>query len=172
MSNLNTGIKKSWDRHYEDKVLLNAPSDEVFEFADNHANFSSHMSKSSWMMGGGSMKTEIDEGMGQVVGSHIKLSGKVFDVEVYLDEVVTSHAPPRYKTWETVGDLNLIVIGHYKMGFNLEPMSGKSEITVSIDYDLPTKNRWLGILAGDFYAKWCVKQMLDAVKARFNQLPK
>ncbi len=103
-------------RHYEDSMLTSASPGELFAYIDDHARFSSHMSQSSWMMGGGRMDVSVDEGSGQKVGSHIRLSGTAFGIKLFLDEVVTRHEPPRIKTWETVGDLRLLVIGHYGMG--------------------------------------------------------
>ena len=43
---------------------------------------SSHRSERSWRTGGGRMETEIDEGWGQTVGSRIRLSGRVFGVDL------------------------------------------------------------------------------------------
>ena len=42
-------------RHYEDSARILAPVQELFAYIDDHTRFSSHMSKSSWMMGGGTM---------------------------------------------------------------------------------------------------------------------
>lgn len=72
-------------------------------------------------MGGGRMETMVDEGRGQKIGSHIRLSGKAFGISVALDEVVTRYEPPRFKTWETVGTPKLLVIGHYRMGIEITP---------------------------------------------------
>ena len=55
------------------------------------------------MMGGGRMITEVDSGLGQKVGSHIRMAGKVFGIAVSLDDVIIDYAPPGLKVWETVG---------------------------------------------------------------------
>ena len=157
-------------RHYEDSAFVAAPAEEVFSYVDNHANFSSHMNKSSWMMGGGKMETQVDEGKGQKVGSHIQMSGEVFGIEVSLDEVITEHEPPKRKAWKTVGTPKLIVIGEYQMGLEIEPEDANSNLTVSIDYSLPDsqKTRWIGQLFGGIYAKWCVGQMVNGTKNHFE----
>ena len=80
-----------FDHHYEDSADIAATDSTVFAFVDNHAQFSSHMSESSWMMGGSQMSTRIDEGKGQAVGSHIVMSGRVLGLHLELDEVVTVH---------------------------------------------------------------------------------
>jgi Polyketide cyclase / dehydrase and lipid transport len=154
-------------KHYEASVMINAPAKDLFAYVDDHARFSSHMSRSSWLMGGGRMEVLVDDGRGQKAGSHIRLSGKVFGMKLFLDEVVTRHDPPRGKTWETVGDLRLLVVGHYRMSIEVEPRDGNSLLRVAIDYDLPPKNEWLGRLFGKAYAKWCVGQMVKGVQDHF-----
>lgn len=162
--------KDHFGRHYEESVLVSATPDEIFSFADNHKNFSSHMNKSSWMMGGGSMETEVVKGKGQKVGSHIKMQGKVFGFNLFLDEVITKYSPPNHKEWETVGNINLLVIDHYKLGFEIKPKAERSKLTVYIDYNFPKSlfTKLLGLLFGSMYAKWCVKQMVNEVSLHFK----
>src|SRR3989344_4477847 len=90
-------------RHYEENLLIPTSPRELFAYVDDHKGFSSHMSKSSWMMGGGKMDVLVDEGGGRKVGSHIQLNGTAFGVKLSLDEVVTCYEPPFAKAWETVG---------------------------------------------------------------------
>lgn len=160
---------KIYERHYEDNRLIPAGAEEVFAFIDDHASFSSHMNESSWMTGGGKMTTSIDAGRGQKIGSHIRMSGKAFGITVSLDEVVTVHQSPKIKEWETVGKPKLLVIGPYRMGVRIVPQENDSQLTVSIDYDLPSKNVWLGKLFGGIYAKWCVEQMIRGASEHFNK---
>lgn len=159
--------EKKYAKHYEDSILISAPEEELFLYVDDHSKFSSHMMQSSWMMGGAQMKITVDEGRGQKVGSHIGMGGKVLGITLYLDEVVTRREPPFIKTWETVGDVKLLVIGHYRMGIAIKPSSGGSLLKVFIDYDLPSKLSWLGKLFGGMYAKWCVHQMIDGTRNYF-----
>ncbi len=156
-------------RHHEREQFVAATPAEVFSFIDDHSRFSSHMSESSWMMGGGSMSVELDEAKGQAVGSHIRLSGRVFGVRLDLDEVVTRREPPTAKVWATVGAPRLLVIGQYEMGVEITPDAGSSRLRVCINYDLPKgwATYWLGRLFGPFYAKWCVNQMLAGVVRAF-----
>ena len=65
--------------------------------------------------GRGHMATEIDSGLGQKVGSHIRMAGRVFGIAVSLDEVITEYEPPKLKVWETVGKPKLLVVDHYQM---------------------------------------------------------
>jgi len=159
-----------YSRHYEESVIIPASPQDVFVYADNHKNFSAHMNKSSWMMGGGSMETKIDEGEGQKIGSHIKMNGKVLGFNLFLDEVITKHSPPYLKEWQTVGDINLLVIDHYKLGFEVKPETDNSKFRVYIDYNLPKSlyAQLLGLMFGGIYAKWCVKQMVNGVSVHFK----
>ena len=70
-------------KHYEKTVDILASPEEIFDYVDDHLNFSSHMNKSNMMMGGGMMKTEFDQGGGKAVGSHIKMQGSVFGIDIY-----------------------------------------------------------------------------------------
>lgn len=162
--------KERYSKHYEENTAVKASPESVFSYADHHANFSSHMNTSSWMLGGGKMNTQMDSGKFKEVGSHIEMSGSVFGVNLYLDEVITEHEPPKRKAWETVGDINLLVIDHYKLGFEIEPENTNSRFRVYIDYNLPqsARTRILGYSLGGMYAKWCVSQMINGVKEHFK----
>lgn len=155
-------------RHYENSTSVPTSANELFDYIDDHKLFSSHMNKLSWMMGGGGrMDVSIDEGRGQKVGSHIRMSGRAFGIGLYLDEVVTRYEPPYLKTWKTVGTPKLLIIGHYQKGIEIKPQDNNSHLHVSIDYDLPKKNTWLGKLFSTAYAKWCVQQMIKGVSENF-----
>ena len=158
-------------RHRESAALIDASPPEVFAFVDDHARFSLHMSKSSWMMGGGRMSIDLDATKGQALGSHIRLNGTVLGIRLCLDEVVTRRSPPTDKVWETVGAPRLLVIGSYTMGIQITPENGGARLRVFLDYDLPTgwATRWLGFLFGGLYARWCVQQMLTGASKHFNR---
>lgn len=157
-------------RHHEESIKISVTPNELFAYVDDHTKFSSHMSESSWMMGGGSMQTSVDEGHGQRVGSHIQLQGKVLGFTLFLDEVVTEHTPPRRKAWKTVGTPHLLIIGHYQMGLEITPEKEGSRLKVFIDYELPKppSTRWLGYLFSGMYATWCVRQMLNGTQKHFS----
>lgn len=164
-------------RHYEESTLISASPNEIFAYIDDHKRFSSHMSRSSWMMGGGKMGVSVDQGRGQKIGSHIRLSGKAFGIKLFLDEVITHYKPPFLKTWKTVGSPKLLVIGDYKMGVDISKFvsdeikskNSPTQLRVFIDYDLPTTNIWLGQLFSGWYARWCVQQILKGVRDHFTK---
>jgi hypothetical protein len=153
--------------HDESSALVSASPERVFSLIDDHERLSSHMSQSSWRMGGGRMKTMLDERRGQSVGSHIRVSGRVLGLELSLDEVVTEREPPTRKVWETVGSPRLLVIGPYRMGLEVTPGGSGSLLRVFIDYAMPSSwpARWLGRVFGGYYAHWCTQSMVnDAVR--------
>ena len=153
--------------HYETSAMIGASAAQVFAYVDDHVRLSSHMSESSWMMGGGRMQVEVDEGRGQKVGSRIRLAGRAFGIELAVEEVVTERDPPRRKVWETTDSPRLLVIDRYRMGFELSPRGSDSALCVFIEYALPAQApaRWLGRLFGGYYAGWCTRRMVDdAVK--------
>ena len=119
------------------------------------------------------MQTELDEGRGQDVGSRIRLSGRVFGVELSVEEIVVERNPPHRKVWETTGTPKLLVIGHYRMGFELSRQGNGSMLCVFIEYALPEKapGRWLGRLFGRYYAGWCTQQMVDDAVRHFQTHP-
>lgn len=160
-------------QRYERSQIVGATADEVFAFVDDHEQFSAHMGKSSWMMGGSHMGVDMDDRHGRSVGSHIRMRGSMMGVEIDLDEVVSVHDRPHRKEWETVGTPHLIVIGSYAMGVHLTPVTGGTSVLVFIEYDLPVGavGHQLGRLFGGVYAKWCVDQMLEGVVQRFPPAP-
>lgn len=161
---------QKYSRHYEDIVSIMASPEAIFSYTDDQTNLSSHMNQSTWMMGGGSMKTELDEGGGKKVGSHIRMNGIVFGIHLFLEEVIIQREPPFRKAWETVGNINLIVIDHYKLGYEIMPMGSVSNLRIYIEYNLPKswKTSWLGFIFGGIYARWCVRQMINGVQDHFH----
>jgi len=113
------------------------------------------------------MEIELDDGRGQRVGSRIRLSGRVFGVQLSVEEIVTERNPPHCKVWETTGSPRLLVIGRYRMAFEIAAQEIGSLLCVYLDYALPedVPGRWLGRLVGRYYARWCTQRMVnDAVK--------
>ena len=160
-----------YDRRHESVGLVPAARDRLFALLDEHASVSSHMSRSSWMMGGGSIRVDTDDGGGRRTGSVIRLSGRAFGSRLEVEEVVVEHDPPRRKVWQTVGSPRLLVIGEYRMGFEVTPRGGASELRVFIEYDLPSRGiaRWLGRMFSGWYARWCTRSMVADAQRRFGR---
>lgn len=153
--------------HASSTGVVAASPARVFAHLDDHARLSAHMTKSSWMMGGGKMELTADAGQFRRLGSTLRLAGRAFGIPLFLEEIVTQYEPPRQKAWETVGSPRLLVIGNYRMAFMLTPAGANTDIRVSIDYALPegALYRLLGRLFAGAYARWCTRRMVsDAVR--------
>ena len=157
--------------HYESRRHVSAPASVVFAHLDDHNRLSSHMSRSSWMMAGSRMDVSVDAAKGKAVGSHIQLDGRVLGIALDVDEVVTVHEPPHCKVWETTATPRLLVIGAYRMGYEIMPDGVASDLRVFIDYALPETGlaKWLGRLFGRFYARWCTEMMADDAARQIAQ---
>src|SRR5512134_1621294 len=138
---------------------------EAFARLDDHRRLSAHMASSSPMMAGGSMHVETDDRHGQSIGSRIRLTGRVLGIALAVEEAITDYEPPWRKAWQTLGEPRLLVIGPYRMGFEVQPQGSGSRVTLWIDYGLPDRGveRWLARLLGRFYARWCTTRMLGAL---------
>lgn len=152
--------------------FISSSVDDVFAHIDDHTQVSSHMDKPSWKTGWSRMKTELDAGRGQQVGSRIRLAGQVLGIELSVEEMVTERVPPHRKVWKTTSAPKLLVIGHYRMGFELSPQGNGSMLRVFIEYALPEKapDRWLGRLFSRYYARWCTQQIVDDAVIHFASL--
>lgn len=157
-------------RHYEESAFIAAPPERVFNFADDHGRLSAHMTRPSWMMGGGRVTVSTNSGGEKRAGSRIKLEGTAFGMRVSVEETVTLYDPPRRKEWETVGEPKLIVIGRYRMGLTASAADEGTKLTVFIDYELPKGPlaQIMGKLLGNAYARWCVRQILKDGRKYFD----
>lgn len=156
--------------HSADAVgTIDAPAENVFTFLDDHSNLSSHMSKSSWMMLGSTMHIYMDEHRTRSVGSRFGFTGSIFGIPLSVDEAVRLRKPPIRKIWETVREPNLWVIGSYRMGFELTPRPAGTALRASIEYLRPAAGppRFLGLLFGGAYARWCTRQMVTDAQRHF-----
>ena len=148
---------------------IHAPASAVFDFIDHPERLSSHMSRPSWRMPGGTMTVETDEGGGRRVGSRIRLAGRVLGMRLDVEATVVERVPPRRKAWETLGEPQLLVIGPYRMAVDIARESDVCHVAIAIDYSLPARgaSRWLGRLLAPTYARWCVAQMLTDLRRAF-----
>ena len=158
-----------FDFHYVDSAVVAATPSDLFAYLDRHSQLSAHMTRRSWMMGGGKMDITADEGGFQRLGSRLRLAGRVFGLKLFLDEEITDYRPPFAKTWQTIGTPRLLIIGHYRMGFDITPTPEGSSLRVFLDYDLPSGavTRLLGKLLAPMYARWCVRNMVSEGQKRF-----
>jgi len=148
--------------HREATAGIAASPQDLFACLDDHRRLAAHKKNPSLMMAGATMRIATDSQRGQAVGSWIRLEGRVLGIALSVEEVVSDYKPPVLKTWQTRGEPHLLLIGQYRMGFELAPGEGKTQLRVWIDYNLPSgvPGRWLGRLLGAVYADWCVTRMV------------
>ena len=157
-------------RHAESSLVVRVAPEVAFAFLDAHENIAAHMDRPSWAMLGGTMTSTIDKLAGQETGSVIRIAGKVFGISISLVEKIVERLPPRRKRWETIGTPKLIVMGGYRMGFDIERAGGGCQVTVVIDYDIP-EGLWgslLGRLFARAYARWCLQRIVETVALEFS----
>ena len=94
-----SSITVALTRRCESTADVQAETSVVFDYLDDHARLSAHMSERSWMMAGSRMALELDAAEGRAVGSRIRLSGRVLGIKLWVDEVITERNPPQRKVW-------------------------------------------------------------------------
>lgn len=164
-------MKEKYSFFYSREILIPAGIQDVYDFLDDPVNFSSHMDSSSIMMAGSSMHTETDSAGGKAVGSVIKMKGKIFGLELFLQEVIRERIPPYRKNWETFEEQKLLVVDQYLMGFNTSAEEiNRTKLEVFIKFNLPATGgkKILGLLLGKFYCQWCVNRILKDTKKHFG----
>ena len=161
---------QSFPFHHESSGLANAPVEQVFAFLDDPRALAAHMGESSMMMLGSRMSIDVDADGGRVIGSKVRMHGRMMGIRLALEEVTTQRQVPAVKVWETIGTPKLLVISHYRMGFELTRNGASSLVRVSIDYSLPIKppGSWLGYWLGAVYARWCTRQMVMGAARHFS----
>ena len=156
-------------RHSEAECEVRAQPSSIFEYIDRPERLSAHMARRSWQLAGASMTIETDADGGHVVGSQIRLTGRMLGIRLHVEGKVVQREPPSLKTWETIGEPRLLVIGQYRMTVSIDERGDRSHVAIAIDYALPAKApaRWLGMLFGPMYARWCVGQMTRDLVRQF-----
>ena len=163
-------LTRSFAFHEASSVLRHGSAFQIFAYLDDPKALAAHMSESSTMMLGSRMSINVDADDGRVVGSKIRMQGRLMGIPLSLEEVITERQVPSRKVWQTIGTPNLLVMAHYRMGFDLTSSGESSMLRVFIDYSLPTTapGSWLGRLLGGVYARWCTRQMADDAARHFD----
>ncbi len=117
------------------------------------------------------MVIELDAAEGRAVGAKIRLRGRVLGIPLSVEEIVTERCPPLRKVWGTTVRPQLMVIGRYRMGYEITPKAQSSQLRVFINYALPDGpiSYWLGRLLGNFYARWCTRRMTNDAATHFQK---
>lgn len=161
-------MKYAWTD--EEVAVVRAPPDRLFDRLDDQERLGAHMGKPSMMMMGGRMTYAFDDSKGRAVDSVIRMGGSFLGIELFVEEVVVERDPPRRKVWETRGSPRILIIGAYRMGFEITPDGERSRLRVFIEYDRPASGfgRLLGGLFAPLYARWCVRRMVEDAARHFR----
>ncbi len=116
-------------------------ADVLFAYLDDQASLGSHMQKPSMMMLGGRMSYEFDEARGRAVGSVVKMRGTILGLVLSVEEVIIDRQPSRRKVWETRGPPNLLVIGGYRMGFEMSTSGAHRDCACSLTTAIQRRSR-------------------------------
>jgi hypothetical protein len=169
-TNMDVAVQDTLPLHGEAACELRVPASTDFEHIDQPERLSAHMARPSWQLAGASMTIETDGGGGRRVGSHVRLADRMLEILLRVEGVVVEREPPKLKTWETIGQPRLMVIGRYHTSVRMDAWNDRSHVTISIDYALPAGApvRWLGKAFGSLYANWRVRQMVRDLVHRFR----
>ena len=115
--------------HDEYTALVKAPADRVFALLDDPKSLSAHMGESSMMMMGSRMSIDVDADGGHTIGSKIRMDGRMMGIPLSLEEVITERQVPSRKVWESIGAPKLLIIAHYRMGFELTPDANATQVS-------------------------------------------
>jgi hypothetical protein len=159
-----TMMETSYALIEEATATVRAPADALFDYLDDQARLGTRMEKPSMMMMGGRMRYEFDAAKGRAEGSVITMRGSVLGLKLLVEEVVLHRDPPRRKVWETRGRPRILIIGTYRMGFEIAPTGANSELLLFIEYNMPTElmGRILGWLFASVYARCRVPTVVRA----------
>lgn len=148
-------------------VEIHVPPGEVFAHLDDIRNVGKHMQGSAGPLLGGRLRLEVVSKEPTGVGATYRWSGRILGLAIELTEVVTEWVPGHSKRWRTTGEVRLIIMGGYELGFLLTPSSAGTVVTLDLEYDLP--QGWLGRLLGrllaGWYARWCLRSILRGAHA-------
>jgi len=168
----------SFPSHHESSGPANAPVEQVFAFLDDPKALAAHTGESSMRMPGSRMSIDVDADAdadadadgGRMIGSKVRMHGRMLGIRLSLEEVITERQVPAMKVWETIGTPEPLVIAHYRMGFELTRNGASSLVRVFIDVSLPIKppESWFGYWLGAVYARWCTRQMVMGATRHFT----
>ncbi|MCD2185445.1 SRPBCC family protein [Rhizobium sp. GN54] len=160
----------SYGNSADSRVRIQASAEALFGYLDDHRRLASHMSQPSMMMLGGRMAYEFDRSEGREIGGRIRMTGAFLGMRLYVEETIVERRPPVRKVWETTNRPLLLIIGSYRMGFEIEAMQEFSNLRVFIDYNLPATltGRLIGTFLGPVYARWCVGRIASDAAIRFQ----
>ncbi len=151
---------------FQKTIIINATPQSVFEFMDDVRNSGMHMSKDSKAMMGTHLELQLLSKNFSGPETSYRYIGKVMGMTIDFTVVVTRWIQNMEKIWETIGHPKVIVIGWFRMFLKLTPKNGNTSVELGISYEKPKSffGKILCFFFGSWYAKWCLKNMLNDAK--------
>lgn len=145
--------------HEELRLELRGAPAPLFEYLDDPCHLSDHMQRRGPALAGGAMKLVADPHRG--LGSGWRLKGRVVGLTLQADVQVTEYQPPWRKTWQTVAEPRLLVMGAYRMGFELQSQAAPTvSLRLWLDFEPTRRGRWVARA----YARCCLREMAAAAR--------
>ncbi|MEO8590710.1 MAG: SRPBCC family protein [Flavobacteriales bacterium] len=156
---------------YSRTILIHAPREAVFHYIDDIAHTGMHMTGRSMMMMGSKLLLERLSPEATGPNARYRWHGRMMGIPMDFSIAVTKWVADREKCWETTGTPWMIILSWYRMMFHLEDEGSGTRATLSIDYSLPNQWFWnlMARVLAPWYAKWCLKNMLEDCRAALEQ---
>ena len=148
-----------------------ASPEEVFDCLDDLGVAGMHMTKSSMPMMGGKMNLNFLSLNKTGPHTRYRWTGKVLWWDLDFTVEVVRWEKGNEKVWETIGTAKLIIYSWFRMNLNVWPVIDGSMAKLSISYEKPKGlfNKFICFLLGDWYAKWCLRNMLNDTDKRLSK---
>ena len=151
-------------------ATFNASAKDVFNCMDDLGVTGMHMTESSMPMMGGKMKLEFLTAQKTGLNTKYRWTGKVLWMNLDFTVQVTHWVRDREKIWETVGNPRIIIYSWFSMHLKVEGSDALTKASLSISYERPKDlfGKVVCFLLGDWYSKWCLRNMLHDTEKRFS----
>ena len=149
---------------------FHASPEVVFDCLDDLGVTGMHMTKSSMPMMGGQIHLEFLTTHKTGLHTKYRWTGKALWRILYFTVEVTKWIKDKEKTWETIGRAQIIIYSWFQMNLKIETNSAETIAHLSISYEKPKGilNQILCFLVGSFYARWCLKNMLNDTEKKLS----
>lgn len=151
-------------------IHIDSSRENVFETLDNLGVTGIHMTKPSAMMMGSKLRLEYLTANHTGLGSKYRWTGTMMGMKLDFTVQVTKWVNGTEKTWETIGESQMIIYSWYRMHLLVKSTEDGSEVELSITYEKP--RGWfakiISFLCAGWYGNWCLKNMLNDAKRKIE----
>lgn len=156
----------------ESSKQYTAAPEQAFDCLDDVGVTGMHMTEASMPMMGGKMELEFLTPYKTGPNTKYRWTGKVLWRKLDFTVEVTKWIRGKEKVWETIGTPQLVIYSWFRMNLKVEPNTNESIAHLSISYEKPKGcfNKILCLLLGDWYCKWCLKNMLNDAEKKIRNL--